>query len=850
MEDLQAAGYLPKEILDVAMEALGKRAETSSEQSAPSEPSEPAAPSDGISSFRFERALGSGLGSSLGARYPHLQDRRNQGGRSSSTRLYALPPANVSDAYSRPDPPAIVREAPASSQADLQSYENKQMDYARAALVRSEPSQVFRPTKTNVSYGRFLELLSSFERVKIVTDGSSATGVDSEGNSYTTAPVIDSLGVIEKLSDTGIDIIISPPANSTSVVPFFLGAARTILPPLFLYWLFFVPKGDQAGGMGGLGGGPNPFTMGQSDKKFQLEPDTGVTFADVAGCDEAKAELVEIVDFLKNPEKYSKLGAKIPRGVVLEGPPGTGKTLLAKAVAGEAGVPFVATSGSEFVEMFVGIGASRVRDLFKEAKKNAPCIVFIDEIDAIGRARGGNGGMAGGNQEQENTLNQILTEMDGFDGGEGVIVMSATNRADVLDPALLRPGRFDRRTTVGLPDLNGRIAILKVHARNKPLDEDVDLKSIAKRTMGFSGASLQNLMNEGAIFAARRNAEVITADDIDTAIDRIIVGLEKKGAVQTENTRRTVAYHEAGHALLGALVPDYDLVQKITIIPRSNGAGGLTFFSPSEERLGSGLYTKEYLECQLAVALGGRLAEELMFGESKVTTGASSDIQNVANVARSMVTEWGFSESVGPIAMDTKGGFGGQGPKFAPETLTEIDQEVLRIVNNAYALGRKLMAEHREVLDDIAASLLENEQINGIQFQEILNKYNIVPKAYSELSMEDLQAAGYLPSVRSLLKKAEALEAKAAKAEALLAEEDSSPDPDPSSDGISSFRFERALTQSGLGSSLGARYPHLQDRRNQGGRSPDCMLSLLLTCLTLTVNQIRTTSTQEILDNY
>lgn len=497
--------------------------------------------------------------------------------------------------------------------------------------------------------------------------------------------------------------------------------------------------------MGGGPGGMNPMNLGKSTAKFQMEPDTGVKFPDVAGCDEAKGELVEVVDFLKNPEKYAKLGAKIPRGVVLEGPPGTGKTLLARAVAGEAGVPFFASSGSEFVEMFVGVGASRVRDLFENAKKNAPCIVFIDEIDAIGRARGGASGFAGGNQEQENTLNQILTEMDGFDGASGVIVMAATNRADILDQALLRPGRFDRRTTVGLPDMNGRIEILKVHTKGKPLADDVDLKSIAKRTMGFSGASLQNLMNEAAIYAARRMGEVITSLDIDSAIDRIIVGLEKKGAVQTDRVKKTVAYHEAGHALLGALVPDYDLVQKVTIIPRSNGAGGLTFFSPSEERLGSGLYSKEYLECQLAVALGGRLAEEMIFGQERVTTGASSDIQNVARIARSMVTEWGMSDTVGPVAIESMGGVMSQGPTYSPDTLLDVDDEVMRLVNNAYALGKKLLSEHKPVLDDIADALLDKEQIDGIQFQQILNKYNIVPKAYSDLSLEDLQAAGYIP---------------------------------------------------------------------------------------------------------
>lgn len=642
------------------------------------------------------------------------------------------------------DPPAIVRPAPENG------MENSVFSLADAAVAPAPEAQQkespFTPggqkAPYKLSYGRFVEGLDNYERVVFSADGQTATATNNDGKKYFTSPIINAPALVQRATDLGIDVVISPP-QTPGVGNFFLSAASYILPPLFLFWLFVGRNQQQGGGMGG--GGMNPMGMGKSNAKFQMEPDTGVKFPDVAGCDEAKGELVEVVDFLKNPDKYSKLGAKIPRGVVLEGPPGTGKTLLARAVAGEAGVPFFASSGSEFVEMFVGVGASRVRDLFENAKKNAPCIVFIDEIDAIGRARGGNGGFAGGNQEQENTLNQILTEMDGFDGASGVIVMAATNRADVLDQALLRPGRFDRRTTVGLPDLNGRIEILKVHTRGKPLADDVDLKSIAKRTMGFSGASLQNLMNEGAIYAARRMGEVITAKDIDAAIDRIIVGLEKKGTVQTDSTKRTVAYHEAGHALLGALVPDFDLVQKITIIPRSNGAGGLTFFSPSEERLGSGLYSREYLECQLAVALGGRLAEELVFGERKVTTGASSDIQQVARIARSMVTEWGMSDVVGAIAIDSQGGMMSQGPTYSTETLQNVDDEVMKLVNNAYALGKKLLSEHRPVLDDVAQALLEEEQIDGIQFQKILNKYSIVPKAYSDLSLEDLQAAGYIP---------------------------------------------------------------------------------------------------------
>merc|ERR1719421_2338146 len=353
-------------------------------------------------------------------------------------------------------------------------------------------------------------------------------------------------------------------------------------------------------------GGPG--AVGKSKSKIQMEPQTGVTFADVAGCDGAKLELTEIVEFLKNPGKYAALGAKIPRGAIMEGPPGTGKTLLARAVAGEAGGPFVAASGSEFVEMFVGLGASRVRDLFEQAKKNAPCIIFIDEIDAIGGARAGGGGRGqmggGGNDEREQTLNQILTEMDGFDGNSGVIVLAATNRADMLDSALTRPGRFDRRVPVDLPDVKGRLAILNVHAKGKPLAADLDLGIVAKRTTGFSGASLANLMNEAAIVAARNDKTEITYEEVDYAIDRTTVGLAKTTGTSFPARQKLVAYHEAGHAVAGLLTPDYDMVTKVTIIPRTNGAGGFTLFTPSEERMESGMYTKKYLQAQLVVALG------------------------------------------------------------------------------------------------------------------------------------------------------------------------------------------------------------------------------------------------------
>merc|ERR1719149_293249 len=389
--------------------------------------------------------------------------------------------------------------------------------------------------------------------------------------------------------------------------------------------------------MGGPGG------VGKSQSKIQMEPQTGVTFLDVAGCDGAKLELTEVVDFLKEPAKYSALGAKIPRGAIMEGPPGTGKTLLARAVAGEAGVPFISASGSEFVEMFVGVGASRVRDIFGEAKKNAPCIIFIDEIDAVGRQRAG-GGSGGGNDEREQTLNQILTEMDGFEGNSGVIVLAATNRADVLDAALLRPGRFDRRVPVDLPDKDGRFEILKVHVRGKPLREDVDLELVAKRTIGFSGASLANLMNEAAIVSARNDKTEIGYEEIDYAIDRATVGMVKETGTSFPNRQLLVAYHEAGHAITGALTPDYDMVTKVTILPRTNGAGGFTLFTLTEERLESGLYSMRYLKGQLVVALGGRVAEEIVFGKEEVTTGASGDLQQVRNIARRMVAQWGYSK--------------------------------------------------------------------------------------------------------------------------------------------------------------------------------------------------------------
>jgi cell division protease FtsH len=508
-------------------------------------------------------------------------------------------------------------------------------------------------------------------------------------------------------------------------------AQSLILPAALFAGLFFLSRRSGPQMPGGMGGG-NPMSFGKSKAQIQMIPDTGVTFEDVAGCDGAKLELAEVVDFLKQPEVYNKNGCRIPRGVILDGPPGTGKTLLAKAVAGEAGVPFISISASEFVEMFVGVGASRVRDIFTQAKKNAPCIIFIDEIDAVGRQRGA--GFAGGNDEREQTINQLLVEMDGFEGNPGIITIAATNRVDILDQALLRPGRFDRKITVDLPDFKGRARILGVHARGKPLEPDVDLEAIARRTPGFSGAQLENLMNEAAIAAARLGKSTIGWEQIDGAVDRIMVGLEKKGGTATISAKQNelVAYHEAGHAIVGALIPDYDQVQKISIIPRSNGAGGLTFFAPQESRLEAGLYSRQYLESQLAVALGGRLAEEIIYGEDFTTTGASNDFQQVANIAKRMIKQWGMSDEVGRVVLDTpqQGGpfmgraMGQPRTKWGSKIMGKTDAEVERLVNNSYVKAKRILENNRPLLDHLAKTLVEQEVVSAEEFQMMLVEFN------------------------------------------------------------------------------------------------------------------------------
>ncbi|MBF2034711.1 MAG: ATP-dependent zinc metalloprotease FtsH3 [Leptolyngbyaceae cyanobacterium T60_A2020_046] len=565
-------------------------------------------------------------------------------------------------------------------------------------------------------YSRFLDAIENnrIERVSISADRTRARFTAPDGGGQVTVNLPNDPDLINTLEQNNVDIVVFPQGDDSVIVRLF---STLLIPILLLVVLFFVLRRAQSGP------GSQAMNFGKSKARVQMEPQTQVTFGDVAGIEQAKLELTEVVDFLKNADRFTAVGAKIPKGVLLVGPPGTGKTLLARAVAGEAGVPFFSISGSEFVEMFVGVGASRVRDLFEQAKNNAPCIVFIDEIDAVGRQRGA--GLGGGNDEREQTLNQLLTEMDGFEGNTGIIIIAATNRPDVLDAALLRPGRFDRQVVVDRPDFAGRLEILKVHARGKTFAKDVDLDRIARRSPGFTGADLSNLLNEAAILAARRNLTEISMDEVNDAIDRVLAGPEKKDRVMSERRKELVAYHEAGHALVGALMPDYDPVQKISIIPRGR-AGGLTWFTPSEERLESGLYSRAYLQNQMAVALGGRIAEEIIYGEDEVTTGASNDLQQVARVARQMVTRFGMSDSLGPVALGRQQGnmFLGRDiaseRDFSEETAARIDEEVRRLVDQAYTRAKQVLVENRAVLDKLAAMLVEKETVDSEELQTLL----------------------------------------------------------------------------------------------------------------------------------
>ncbi|VAI81680.1 unnamed protein product [Triticum turgidum subsp. durum] len=623
------------------------------------------------------------------------------------------------------DAPAPLDAAAPQLQLQAEAPTPAANPFADTLLTAPKPGSaaVDIPDGGQWRYSEFLAAVKKgkVERVRFSKDGGmlQLTAVDGRRASVV---VPNDPDLIDILATNGVDISV---AEGDAAGPGgFLAFVGNLLFPFIafagLFFLFRRAQGGPGGGPGGMGG---PMDFGRSKSKFQEVPETGVTFQDVAGADQAKLELQEVVDFLKNPDKYTALGAKIPKGCLLVGPPGTGKTLLARAVAGEAGVPFFSCAASEFVELFVGVGASRVRDLFEKAKAKAPCIVFIDEIDAVGRQRGA--GMGGGNDEREQTINQLLTEMDGFSGNSGVIVLAATNRPDVLDSALLRPGRFDRQVTVDRPDVAGRVRILEVHSRGKALAKDVDFDKVARRTPGFTGADLQNLMNEAAILAARRDLKEISKDEISDALERIIAGPEKKNAVVSEQKRKLVAYHgKAGHALVGALMPEYDPVAKISIIPRGQ-AGGLTFFAPSEERLESGLYSRSYLENQMAVALGGRVAEEVIFGQDNVTTGASSDFMQVSRVARQMVERFGFSKKIGQVAIGSSGGnpFLGQQMSsqkdYSMATADIVDAEVRELVETAYSRATQIINTHIDILHRLANLLIEKETVDGEEFMSL-----------------------------------------------------------------------------------------------------------------------------------
>jgi cell division protease FtsH len=593
--------------------------------------------------------------------------------------------------------------------------------YALLAIVVIALATTFfdsndRQARETWKYSEFIQQVESgkIERVQLSADRSRANAIIQDGTQVLVNLPPNDPQLINILTENNVDIAVMPQNDDGF---WFRALSSLFFPILLLVGLFFLLRRAQSGP------GSQAMNFGKSKARVQMEPQTQVTFGDVAGIEQAKLELNEVVDFLKNADRFTAIGAKIPKGVLLVGPPGTGKTLLARAVAGEAGVPFFSISGSEFVEMFVGVGASRVRDLFEQAKNNAPCIVFIDEIDAVGRQRGA--GLGGGNDEREQTLNQLLTEMDGFEGNTGIIIIAATNRPDVLDAALLRPGRFDRQVVVDRPDYAGRREILNVHARGKTLAKDVDLDKIARRTPGFTGADLSNLLNEAAILAARRNLTEISMDEVNDAIDRVLAGPEKKDRVMSEKRKTLVAYHEAGHALVGALMPDYDPVQKISIIPRGR-AGGLTWFTPSEDRMDSGLYSRSYLQNQMAVALGGRIAEEVIFGDEEVTTGASNDLQQVTRVARQMVTRFGMSDRLGPVALGRQNGnmFLGRDiasdRDFSDTTAAAIDEEVRKLVAEAYQRAKDVLLGNKHILDKLAEMLVEKETVDAEELQEIL----------------------------------------------------------------------------------------------------------------------------------
>ena len=586
------------------------------------------------------------------------------------------------------------------------------------AVVLMSVFQSFGPSDSSgrsIDYTTFVKEVGNSQVQEATFNNREIKVTKRDGSRYVTyMPVFQDPKLLDDLINQNVIVKGTPPEEQSLLESIFISWFPMIL--LIGVWIFFMRQMQGGGGKGAM-------SFGKSKAKMMTEEQINTTFDDVAGCDEAKEDVKELVDYLREPSRFQKLGGKIPTGVLLVGPPGTGKTLIAKAIAGEAKVPFFSISGSDFVEMFVGVGASRVRDMFEQAKKSSPCIIFIDEIDAVGRQRGA--GVGGGNDEREQTLNQMLVEMDGFEGNEGVIVVAATNRPDVLDAALLRPGRFDRQVVVGLPDIRGREQILQVHMRKVPLSGGVEPSLIARGTPGFSGADLANLVNEAALFAARTNKRVVSMVEFELAKDKIMMGAERKSMVMTEETKTSTAYHEAGHAIVGRLVPEHDPVYKVSIIPRGR-ALGVTMYLPEQDRVSM---NRQHLESMISSLYGGRLAEELIYGVDKVSTGASNDIERATDIARKMVTQWGFSEALGPLLYaedqgDPFSGHGGsnQSKHVSPETLRLIDAEIRTIIDRNYARARQILEDNMDVLHSMKDALMTFETIDAGQIDDLMER--------------------------------------------------------------------------------------------------------------------------------